>query len=192
MVSNVCWQELECIHCWWKMENDEAILHNSLAVYYINHRFTIWFGSSCLENSMDRGAWWAIVHVVTKSQTWLSDSVHFSSFQFSCSVMSNTLRPHGLQDTSLSCPSQTPRAYSNSRPSSQWCHPTISSNLLLLSSIFPSIRVFSNESVLRIRLPKYWSLNFSISPANEHSRLISFRIDWFDLLAVQGTLKRLL
>ena len=67
------------------------------------------------------------------------------------------------------------------------CHP-----FLLLSSIFPSIRVFSNESVLCLRWPKYWSFNFSISPANEHSRLISFRIDWFDLLAVQGTLKRLL
>ena len=67
------------------------------------------------------------------------------------------------------------------------CHP-----LLLLPSIFPSIRVFSNESALRIRWPKYWSLSFSISPSNEYSGLISFRIDWFDLLAVQGTLKSLL
>ena len=64
--------------------------------------------------------------------------------------------------------------------------------LFLLPSIFPSIRVFSNKSVLCIRWPKYWSLSFSISPSNEHSRLISFRIDWFDLLAVQGTLKSLL
>ena len=67
------------------------------------------------------------------------------------------------------------------------CHP-----LLLLPSIFPSIRVFSNESVLHIRWPKYWSFTFSISPANEYSGLISFRIDWFDLLAGQGTLKILL
>ena len=67
------------------------------------------------------------------------------------------------------------------------CHP-----LLLLPSIFPSIRVFSSESVLRIRWPKYWSFSFSISPSNEYSGLISFRIDWFDLLAVQGTLKSLL
>ena len=66
------------------------------------------------------------------------------------------------------------------------CHP-----LLLLPSIFPSISVFSNESVLRIRWPKYWSFSFSISPCNEYSALISFRIDWFDLLAVQGTLKSL-
>ena len=64
--------------------------------------------------------------------------------------------------------------------------------LLLLPSFFPSIRVFSNESALRIRWPKYWSFRFSISSSNEYSRLISFRIDWFDLLAVQGTLKSLL
>ena len=67
------------------------------------------------------------------------------------------------------------------------CHP-----LLLLPSIFPSIRVFSNESVLRIRWPKYWSFSFSIFPSNEYSGLISFRMDWLDLLAVQGTLKSLL
>ena len=67
------------------------------------------------------------------------------------------------------------------------CHP-----LLLLPSIFPSIRVFSNESVLHIRWPKYWSVSFSISPSNEYSGLISFRMDWLDLLAAQGTLKSLL
>ena len=67
------------------------------------------------------------------------------------------------------------------------CHP-----LLLSPSIFPSIRVFSNESVLRIRWPKYWSFSFSISPSSEYSGLISFRMDWLDLLAVQGTLKSLL
>ena len=66
------------------------------------------------------------------------------------------------------------------------------SPLLLLPSIFPSIRVFSSESVLHISWPKYWSFSFSISPSNEYSGLISFRIDWFDLLAIQGTLKRLL
>ena len=65
-------------------------------------------------------------------------------------------------------------------------------SLLLLPSIFPSIRVFSNESVLRIRWPKYWSFSFNISPSNEYSGLISFRMDWLDLLAVQGTLKSLL
>ena len=67
------------------------------------------------------------------------------------------------------------------------CHP-----LLLLPSLFPSIRVFSNESVLHVRWPKYWSFSFSICPSNEYSGLISFRMDWLDLLAVQGTLKSLL
>ena len=77
---------------------------------------------------------------------------------------------------------------------SQWCHPTISSchPLLLPPSIFPSIRVFSNESTLLIRWPKYWSFSLSISPSNEHLGLISFRMDWLDLLAVQGTRKSLL
>ena len=68
-----------------------------------------------------------------------------------------------------------------------FCHP-----LLLLPSIFPSIRIFSNESALRIRWPKYWSFSFSINPSNEYSGFISFRIDWFDILAVQGTLKSFL
>ena len=80
-------------------------------------------------------------------------------------------------------------------PLSQWCHPTISSSvnpLPPLSCILPRIRVFSNESVLCIRWPKYWSFSFSISTSNEYSQLISFRMDWLDLLAVQGTLKSLL
>ena len=109
--------------------------------------------------------------------------------------MSSSLKPHGLQHTRLPGPSLSLGVCSNSCPLSQWCHPAISSSvvpLLLLPSIFPSIRVFSNESVLCIRWSKYWSFNFSISPSNEYSELISFRIDWFDLLAVQGTLKSLL
>ena len=71
-------------------------------------------------------------------------------------------------------------------------HPILCRPLLLLPSIFPSIRVFSNESVLCIKWPKYWSFSFKISPSNEHPGLISFRMDWLDLLAVQGTLKSLL
>ena len=116
-----------------------------------------------------------------------------SSVQFSCSVLSDSLRPHGLQHARPPCPSPTPGDYPNSCPSSQWCHPTISSFVVPFSSqpsIFLSIRVFSNESVLHIRWPTYWSL--SISPSKEYSRLISFRMDWLDLLAVQGTLKSLL
>ena len=108
--------------------------------------------------------------------------------------MSDSLRPHGLQHARPPCPSPTPGVYSDSCPLSQWCHPTISSclPLLLPPSIFPSIRVFSNESALWIRWPKYWSFSFNISPSNEHPGLISFRMDWLDLLAVQGTLKSLL
>ena len=108
--------------------------------------------------------------------------------------MSNSFQPHGLQHAGLPCPSSTPRVYSHSCPSSRWCQPTISSchPLLLPPSIFPSIRVFSNESILCIRWPKYWSFSFSISPSNEYSELISFRIDWFGLPVVQGTLNSLL
>ena len=117
-----------------------------------------------------------------------------SSVPFCRSVMSGTLWPHGLQQAKLPCPPLTSRVCSNSCPSSRWCHPTISSccPLLLLPSVFPSIRVFSNESVLRIMWPAYLSFRFSISPSNEYSGLISFRVDWLDLLAVQGTLKSLL
>ena len=116
----------------------------------------------------------------------------FSSVQFSRSVVSDPLRPHESQHVRPPCPSPTPRAYSNSCPSSWWCHPTICHPFLLLPSVFSSIRVFSSESVLHIRWPKYWSFSFSISPSSEHPRLISFRMDWLDLLAVQGTFKNLL
>ena len=106
-----------------------------------------------------------------------------------------TLQPHGLQHARLPCPSPTPGALFKLTsielvmPSNHLilCHP-----LLLPPSIFPSIRVFLNESVLHIRWPKYWSFSFNISPSNEYSGLISFRMNWLDLLAVQGTLKSLL
>ena len=100
-----------------------------------------------------------------------------------------------LQHARLPYPSPTPRAYSNSCPLSQWCHPNyliLCHPLLFLPSIFPHIRVFSSESVLCIRWPKYWSFSFSNSPSNEYSGLISFRMNWLDLLAVQVTLKSLL
>ena len=114
--------------------------------------------------------------------------------QFNHSVMSPSLRPNGLQHSRLPCPSPTPRAYSNSCSLSWWCHPTIilCRPLLLPPSVFHSIRVFSNESVSPIRWPKDWSFSFSIGPFNEYSGLISFRMDWLDPLAIQGTLKSLL
>ena len=107
--------------------------------------------------------------------------------------MSNSLRPHGWQHARLPCPSPASllklMSIKSVMPSN---HLIICCHLLLPPSIFPSIRVFSNESVLRIRWPKYWSFSFSISPSNEYSGLISFRMEWFDLLAVQGALKSLL
>ena len=124
----------------------------------------------------------------------ISKHPRFSSVQFSHSVMSDSLWLHESQHARPPCPSPTPRVYSNSCPSSQWCHLAISSchSLLLLPPIPPSIRVFSNESTLLMRWAKYWSFSFSISPSNEHPGLISFRMDWLDLLAVQGTLESLL
>ena len=116
-----------------------------------------------------------------------------SSVQFSHSVVSDSLRPHESQCARPPCPSPTPGVHSDSRPSSQWSsHLILCRPLLLLPPIPPSIRVFSNELTLPIRWPKYWNFSFSISPSNEHPGLISFRMDWLDLLAVQGTLKSLL
>ena len=118
---------------------------------------------------------------------------YISPVQFSHSLASDSLLPCELQHSRPPCPSPTPGVHSDSRPSSQWCHPAISScrPLLLLPPIFPTIRVFSNESTLCMRWPKYWSFSFSIIPSKGVPGLI-FRMDWLDLLAVQGTLKSLL
>ena len=102
--------------------------------------------------------------------------------------MSESLRPHESQHTRPPCPSPAPGVYSNMSiesvmPSS---HLILCRPLLLLPPVPPSIRVFSNESTVRMRWPKYWSFSFSISPSNEYPGLISFRMDWLDLLAVQG------
>ena len=118
-----------------------------------------------------------------------------ASVQFSCSVVSNSLQPRGLQRARLPC--FITNFWSLLKLMS--IISVIASNHLILRcprllppSVFPSIRFLSNESVLHIRLPKYWSFSFSISPSNEYSRMISFRMDWLDLLAIQGTLKGLL
>ena len=123
----------------------------------------------------------------------LRSKIHYTSVQFSQSVTSDSVTPWtvacqaSLSITNsqrflkiLSVESEMPSNYL-----------TLCCPLLLLPSFFPSIRVFSNESVLRIRQPKYWSFSFSISPSNDYSGLISFRMDWLELLAVQGTLKSL-
>ena len=109
--------------------------------------------------------------------------------------MSDSLRPRESQHARPPCPSPTPGVHSDSRPLSQVMpssHLILCRPLFLLSPIPPSIRVFSNESALRVRWPKYWSFSFSISPSKEYPGLISFRTDWLDLLAVQGTFKSLL
>ena len=131
-----------------------------------------------------------IKSLLSKYETLIIWEMWFLLLLFNHSIMSDFLWPHGLQYARLPCPSPFPRECSNSRPEPIQnfilCHP-----LLLLPSILPSIRIFSNESALHIRWLKYRSFGFSISPSGEYSGLISFRIDWLDL-AVQGTLKNLL
>ena len=127
-----------------------------------------------------------------KSENYTLNWYTLLSVQFSHSVMSDSLRPHRLQYAMLPCLSPTSGAYSKLMSIELVMlsnHLTLCRPLLLLPSIFPSIRVFPDESVLRIRWPKYWSFSFSNSPSSEYSGLISFRMDWLDLLAIQGTLK---
>ena len=123
-------------------------------------------------------------------------SLSISSVQFSCSVVFNSLRPHGLhaacQASLSSTISQSLLKFTSIESVMPSNHLILCRPLLLLPSIFSSIRVFFSEAALRIRWPKYWSFSFNISPSNEYSGLISFRVDWFDLLAVQGTLNSLL
>ena len=117
----------------------------------------------------------------------LTTSLRFSSVQFSRSVLPDSLRPHESQHARPPCPSLRLASIESVMPSSH----LVLGRPLLLPPIPPSIRVFSNESILRMRWPKYWSFSFSIIPSKEIPRLI-FRMDWLDLLAVQGTLKNLL
>ena len=116
-----------------------------------------------------------------------------ASSPISSVTQSDSLRPHELQHARLPCPSPTPGVHSDSSPSSQWCHPAISSSVVPFASCPQSLpAVSSNESILCMRWPKYWRFSFSIIPSKEIPGLISFRMDWLDLLAVQGTLKSLL
>ena len=132
--------------------------------------------------------------ILKKVNIMASSLIQFSSVQFSHSVVSDSLWPHESQHARPPCPSSTPGVHSNSCPKSRWCHQFISSSVVPLSSCpNPSQhQVFSIESTLRMRWPKYGSFGFSISPSNKHPGLVSFRMDWLDLLAVQRTLKSLL
>ena len=152
--------------------------------------FTVW----ATEMKMVTGRRKGINHQLYYNKICLTECIFLYSVQ--SSILSDSLWPRGLQHARLPCPSPAPGAYSNSCPLSQWFDAIHPSHPLL--SPFPTFnvsqhhpRVFSNESVLHIRWPKYWSFSCSISPSKEYSGLISFRIDWFDL-AVQGTLKSLL
>ena len=123
-----------------------------------------------------------------------ADDWQISSVQFNRSVVSNFLQPHESQHARPPCPSPTPGVHSDSHLSSQSCDPAISSSVVPFSSCPQPLTalVFSNESTLLMGWPKYWNFSFSIIPSKEHPGLISFRMDWLDLLAVQGTLKSLL
>ena len=113
------------------------------------------------------------------------------SVQFSRSVVSDSLRPHGLQHTRLPCPSPALGVYSNSCPSSQWCHPTISSSVVPFSSCLQSFPASGSFLMNLLFASGGQSFRFSISPSNEYSGLISLRMDWFGLLGIQGALKSL-
>ena len=113
----------------------------------------------------------------------------FSSVHFSHSVESNSLRPYELQHARPPCLSPTPGVHSDSRPLSWWCHPAISYSVIPFSSCPQSLPVSESFQWVNMRWRKYWSFSFSISASKEHPGLISFRKDWLDLLAVQGTLK---
>ena len=128
-------------------------------------------------------------------QTWI-EAAPLSSVQWGCSVMSDSFQPHESQDARPPCPSPTPGVHSNSCPSSRWCHPAISSSVAPFSSClqslpasecFPMSQPFAWVSTSH----EYWSFSFSIIPSKEHPGLISFTMDWLDLLAVQGTVKSL-
>ena len=178
-------------------ESNPGLQHFRQILYHLSHQGSPWIlewlaypfsrgssqprnqtGISCIAGRFFTS--WAITEALV---------VGFSSVQFSCSVMSDSLPPHELQHSRPPCPSPTPGVCSNSRPSSRWCHPAISSSVVPFSScpqFLPSIRVFSNESTLHMKWPKYWSFSFSIIPSKEIPGLISSKMDWLDLLAVQG------
>ena len=136
--------------------------------------------------------WSFQIVVLEKTLESSLDFKEIKSVHFSQSVVSDSFQPCGLQHARPPCPSPTPGVHSSSCPLSWWCHPAISSSVVPFSScfqFFPAPESFSNELALCIKWPKYWS--FSISTSDEYSGLISFRIDRFDLIAVQGTLKSL-
>ena len=139
--------------------------------------------------SQEKSSVQLLSHVWLFATPWtVACQASLSSVQFSHSVVSDSLQPHGLQHARPPCPSPTRGACSDSCPLSQWFHPTITSSAVPFSSClqsFPASGSF-HELVLHISWPKHWNFSINISPSNEYSGLISFRMDWFDLLSVQG------
>ena len=140
----------------------------------------IWVMSHVNQSTWKQNAWFQN-YIYGMAIYGQNGQLHFFLVQFSCSVVSDSLWSHGLQHNRLPYPSPAHGACSNSSPSSQWCHSTILSSVI---PFLPSIRVFSNESVLHIRWPKYWSFSFSMSPSNGYSGLISFR--WTGWISLQS------
>ena len=176
-------------------------LHFHFSLSHIGERNGNPLQCSCLENPRDGGAWWAAVYGISQSQTWLkwrSSSKHkalrpkFNSVESLSRVQFFVTPWTAAHQASLS--SLTPVAYLNSCSSRQWCHPTISSSVIPFSSCLQSFPAFGSFPMSQFFASGGQSISFSliISSSNEYSGLISFRIDWFDLLAVRRTLKSLL
>ena len=140
----------------------------------------------------DSPQFWSYTWVDALCNVYISATIYIyeDSSVSSVAQLCPTLCDPESQHARPPCPSPTPGVHSDSRPSSQWCHPAISSSVVPFSSCPQSLpaSVFSNESTLHMRWSKYWSFSFSIIPSKEIPGLISFRMDWLDLLAVQGTL----
>ena len=166
-------------------------VHNGILLSYEKEH--IWVNSNEVDKPRAYYTEWSKSERKTSIQ-YMEFRKTVSSVQFSRSVVSDSLRPNESQHARPPCPSPSPGVHSESRPSSQWCHPDISSSVIPFSSYSQSLpaSVFSDESILCMRWPKYWSFSCSIIPSKEIPGLISFRMDWLDLLAVQETLKSLL
>ena len=197
-----------CTRTWflknWVSFNDtfsaDSKENNTLTVVWTGEGNGNPFQYSCLGNSRDRVAWWAAIYGVTQSRTWLkqlssSNSIQFSSVQFSHSVVSYSLQLHEPQHARPPCPSPTSGVHPNTCPLSRWCHPTTSSSIVPFFSYPQSLPVSGSFPVSQLFAWSGQSIGVSalvVSPSNEHPGLNSFRMDWLDLLAVQGTLKSLL
>ena len=172
-----------------------------LGFFPYNHLSMIRWKVNVLLVKKKKKSWWLYERTIFMERYWhhhwyvvINIGINSCSLQFSCSVMSDSLWPHKLQHARLPCPSPTPGVHSDSGPSSRWCHPAISSSVVPFSSCSQSLPASESfpMSQLCMRWPKYWSFSFSISTSKEIPGLISFRMDWLDLLAGQGTLKSLL